>query len=514
MSYSSAESEPTQPITEPSEQIDAEIPFGDNAILVDGQQVGYVDRDGNIRLSSGDRVIGHIANDREHAISVLRERYEQYVQETLDWCEESTTAENRLWRIRDCDRRMEEIGDQYVLGTFDEIRTMLTDLKAKLLQEQQERIASRDQLIADASKLSERTDWKDAGIAFDELNTAFKTIGTVGDRDKDNAQWDAFKNHERAFRARRQEHFDKQQQEFAARAQAKEQLCEEAESLQESNDFKAAGQQFRSIMDRWKEVGFAGREHDEALWQRFQSARNTFGDRRKVWFEENAAKKEVLASQAEELAAMDDAAAAQQRMKPLMQQWRDTGSAGKSADDALWTRFRGAQETVYQRSRSVFDARQQEREANYEAKQALIQEVESLIGQDSRTATSRCKEIQQEWKKIGPVPRERSDKQWNQFRAACDSIFRIASAEGRRRIDDARDRAEANIRKLSDEIGEHERKIAHWEGVIENLRDGANADEIRESMQEKIATAKERIEIKLGWIEEQHARMTELAQRR
>lgn len=514
MPYSSAESEPTHPIAQPSDDLEADTPRPNDPILVGGQQVGYVDRAGNIRLSNGNRVIGHTANDREHAISVLRDRYNQYVQETREWCEESATAENRMWRIQDCDRRVKEIGDQYVLGTFDEIRTLLADLKATLIQEQEARIKHRDELIAEAAKLAKRTDWKDAGIAYDDLNTAFKAIGTVGDREKDNSQWDAFKNHERAFRVRRQEHFDKQQQEFMARAQAKEQLCEEAESLRDSNDFKAAGQQFRSIMDRWKEIGFAGREHDEALWQRFQAARNTFGDRRKAWFEENAAKKEVLATQAEELAAMEDAAAAQQRMKPLMQKWRDTGSAGKSADDALWSRFRGAQESVYQRSRAIFDARQQEREANYEAKLALIQEVESLVGQDSRTATSRCKEIQQEWKKIGPVPRERSDKQWNQFRAACDSIFRIASAEGKRRIEDARDRAEANIRKLSDEIGEHEGKIAHWEGVIDNLRDGANADKIRESMQEKIATAKERIEIKLGWIEEQHARMTELAQRK
>lgn len=487
----------------------------EDLIVFDDQPVGYVDRDGNIRLTAGgdDRVVGHIANDRDFAIGTLRDRYLQFVEQTREWCAETRAAENRLWRIADCDHRTQEIRQLFVLGDFSEIRTLLSDLKSDLLQEQQVRIAQRKTMISDAKNLTSRTDWKEAGTAFDELNDAFKTVGTVGDRGIDTKQWDEFKEYERKFRTRRKTHFDQLEQEFAERARAKEAICEEAESLQESPDFKESGQRLRELMDQWKEIGFAGRERDEHLWQRFQAARGVFNERRKGWFAENAEKKEALASKAEALARLEDAAAAQQQMRPLMQQWREIGSAGRNSDDTLWSRFRGAQEDVYQRSRAVFDARHQERQQNFEAKQGLVLEVEGLIGTDSRTATQRCKEIQQEWKKIGPVPRDQSEQQWQRFRAACDSVFRIANAEGKRRIEDARDRAEDNIRKLSAEIDEHERKIAHWEGVIANLRDGDGADEIREAMEGKIATAKERIEIKLRWIEEQHARMTEMSGR-
>lgn len=488
-----------------------------NAIVFDGRYVGYVDRDGNIRLIFGDglegRVVGHIANDRDHAIGVLRERYLQYLDQTREWCEETHAAENRLWRIADCERRIQEIGQQYVLGSFDEAQELLTALKSELLQERKERIAQRKVMITEAKQLKARTDWKDAGKAFEELNEAFKAVGSVGDREEDTLQWDEFKEHEREFRKRRKAHFDELEREFVARAQAKKAICKQAESLQDSPDFRETGARLRELMDEWKEIGFAGREHDEALWQRFQAARSVFSERRNIWYAENAEQKEKLAAEAETLAQLEDAATAQQQMKPLMQQWREIGSAGKRADDALWTRFRGAQEDVYQRSRAIFDARHRERQANYEAKQALVAEAESLVSQDSRVATNRCKELQQEWKQIGPVPRDQNEQQWQRFRAACDSVFRIANAEGKRRIGDARDRAEEQIRKLSAEIDEHERKIAHWESVIANLRDGANADEIRESMETKIATAKERIEVKLGWIEEHHARMTELSQK-
>lgn len=484
-----------------------------DAIVFDDVRVGYIDREGNIRLSADDRAIGHIANDRDYAVGVLRDRYLQYVEQTREWCEETRAAENRLWRIADCDRRVAEIDQQFVLGTFEDIRSLLADLKSELLTEQQERIAQRRKMIADAKQLKSRTDWKEAGVAFDELDAAFKAVGTVGDREQDTVQWDQFKEHEREFRTRRKEHFDQMERDFVEKAEAKGRICDEAESLKDSIDFKAVGQRFRELMDEWKAIGFAGREHDEALWQRFQGARSEFNERRKGWFASNVEKKEALASQAEALAALEDVAAAHQQMKPLMQRWRQIGSAGRDADDALWTRFRGAQEDVYQRSRAIFEERAQERQRNYEAKQALVSEAESLIGQDSRVATSRCKEIQQEWKKIGPVPRDLNDQQWQQFRAACDSIFRIASAQGKRRIEDARDHAEDQIRRLSAEIDEHERRMEHWQGVIANLRDGDDAEEIREAMESKIATAKERIETKLGWIEEQHARMTDLSRK-
>lgn len=497
----------------PTESQIIETASNTDAIVFDSQQIGYVDRDGNIRLSADDRVIGHIANDREYAIGVLRNRYLEYVQQTKEWCEETRAAENRLWRINDCNHRLQEIHQQFVLGSFDEIRSLVSDLKADLLTEQTARIDQRKKLIAEAKQMKSRTDWKDASAAFDALDEAFKAVGTVGDRHQDTLQWDQFKEHEREFRTRRKVHFDQLEQEFTERAEAKKRLCEEAESIRESSDFKANGQRFRELMDEWKTIGFAGREHDEELWQRFQSARSQFNERRKVWFTDNAEKKEALTLQAEELIKLEDAAAAHQQMKPLMDRWRTIGSAGRDTDNALWARFRGAQDNVYQRSRAIFEARHQERQRNYEAKQALVAEVEGLVGQDSHIATNRCKEIQQEWKKIGPVPRDLNERQWQQFRAACDSIFRIASAQGKRRVENARDHAEDQIRKLSAEIDEHERKIAHWEDVIANLRDGEGAEEIRTSMNEKIATARERIELKLRWIEEQYARMTNMARK-
>ncbi|MCO5219686.1 MAG: DUF349 domain-containing protein [Thermomicrobiales bacterium] len=484
-------------------------------IVFDDRIVGYVNRDGAIHMVDGerDREIGHVANDRDFAIGVLRDRYLAELDATRTWCAEVRGDEQRLRRFSDADRRLSDVDALYVLGDLELIRSELRQLGEDLRISQKARIAERDTLIAQVKQISDRTDWKTAAQELDALAAQFKAFGTVGDREIDTKQWDAFKEHERAFRTRRRQHFAEMEAEFANRAAAKEQLCEEAEQLAGDPDVRAAGLRMRQLMDHWKEVGFAGRERDDALWARFNAARDVFNTHRTEWYTANAVTKQDLAEQAEALMQQEDVADAQIKMKPLMQQWKATGSAGKEADDALWGRFRAAQDDVYTRSRVVFDARQAERDANYAARQALISEAESLLGQDSRTATARCKELQAEWKKIGPVSRERGEAQWKEFRAICDRIFGRAQQENKRRAQDARGHAEDQIRKLSAEIDEHERKIAHWEEVIAGLRDGPQADEIRTSMEEKIATARQRIELKLTWIEEQHRRMTDLGSR-
>lgn len=484
-------------------------------IVFDDRIVGYVNRDGAIHMVDGerDREIGHIANDRAFAIGVLRDRYLAELDATRTWCTEVRADEQQLRRFHDVDRKLADVDALYVLGDLDFIRNELRRLGEDLRVSQEAHIAERDALIAQVKRIADRTDWKAASQELDALAAQFRAFGTVGDREIDTKQWDAFKEHERAFRANRRQHFAEMEAEFANRAAAKEQLCEEAEQLVDDPDVRATGIRMRQLMDHWKETGFAGRERDDALWARFNAARDAFNANRTEWYAANAVTKQELVEQAEALMQQEDVADAQIKMKPLMQRWKATGSAGKEADDALWARFRAAQDDVYTRSRVVFDARQAERDANYAARQALIREAESLLGQDSRTATARCKELQAEWKHIGPVPRERGDAQWTEFRAICDRIFGRAQQENKRRAQDARGHAEDQIRKLSAEIDEHEHKIAHWEGVIAGLRDGPQADEIRTSMEEKIATAKQRIELKLTWIEEQHRRMTDLGSR-
>ncbi len=163
----------------------------------------------------------------------------------------------------------------------------------------------------------------------------------------------------------------------AARAEAiaaKEALTVEAEQIAErASSWKASGDRLRVIVDEWKLIKGVDRKTDEALWKRFSAARDEFGRRRGAHFaaldtERVTAKttKEKLVERATELAASSDWKETAAAMKDLMAAWKAAPRTSKDIEDALWTRFRAAQDSFFERRSGTFaerDAEQRVREA-------------------------------------------------------------------------------------------------------------------------------------------------------
>ncbi|WP_189214506.1 DUF349 domain-containing protein, partial [Actinokineospora fastidiosa] len=157
----------------------------------------------------------------------------------------------------------------------------------------------------------------------------------------------------------------------AARGQAvarKQELVAEAEQIaEESTQWKAAGDRLRAILDEWKTIKGVDRKTDEQLWRRFAKARDTFSRRRGSHFADldrqrstAKARKQELVEEAEALSESDDWGPTAGRFKDLMLEWKAAGRAPKDADDALWQRFRAAQDRFFARRSAVFDERDAE----------------------------------------------------------------------------------------------------------------------------------------------------------
>src|SRR5262249_27687146 len=63
-------------------------------------------------------------------------------------------------------------------------------------------------------------------------------------------------------------------------------IISRAQAMQESNQWKATGDNFKALFDEWKQIGATGRESDDELWAQFQGAREVFNKRRAAYFEE------------------------------------------------------------------------------------------------------------------------------------------------------------------------------------------------------------------------------------
>ena len=149
---------------------------------------------------------------------------------------------------------------------------------------------------------------------------------------------------------------------------AKLALVERAEALADSNKWKSTGEVMDELMQEWKCAGSAGRDQDEALWQRFNEARRTFFAHRNEYFAElkkSRAKahdvKEALIAQAEALASSTDFEGTSVAMQALLEEWKQAGSAGRDIDDQLWERFHQARDPFFER-RKAYIAEQRHRQ--------------------------------------------------------------------------------------------------------------------------------------------------------
>ena len=196
-------------------------------------------------------------------------------------------------------------------------------------------------------------------------------------------------------------------------AKAKEALAVEAEGLAGSNQWKATGDRLRAIVEEWRAIKGVDRRTDDALWKRFAAARDEFSSQRGKHFADRDAERDVarvakerIAAEAEALAGSRDWGPTAARMRQLMTDWKASGRAPREAEDAMWTRFRGAQDAFFAARSAVLSERDSEQLANQRAKESLIAEAETLDPGDLDRAKEVLRDIQERYDAVGHVPRE------------------------------------------------------------------------------------------------------------
>lgn len=200
---------------------------------------------------------------------------------------------------------------------------------------------------------------------------------------------------------------------YAASVARKEELAAEAESLAGSTEWKATGDRLRAIVEEWKTIRIE-RKIDQALWQRLSSARSEFDKRRGSHFatltearKTAASAKESLIKKAEELSSSTDWQATANAFRDLMSQWKTTPRAARNVEDALWARFKAAQDIFFTARSGALTERDSEYAGNQAIKEALLVEAEKINPEDNlEAAQAAFRVIQEKWAAAGKVPRD------------------------------------------------------------------------------------------------------------
>jgi hypothetical protein len=269
------------------------------------------------------------------------------------------------------------------------------------------------------------------------LREQLPTVAAIGDLAALQARVDALLT---AAETKAGERSAARQQARADAIAAKEKLVAEAEQIAESaTSWKASGDRLRAIVEEWKLIKGIDRKTDDALWKRFSAARDAFGRRRGQHFakldaERDTVKqaKEKLIARAEELSGSSDWKQTADAMRELMTEWKAAGRAARDVEDALWARFRAAQDAFFARRSEVFAERDAEQVENQKKKEAIIAEAEAIDLSDPKAAQSAIRELQSRFDEIGHVPRDAMRRIDDRMRAAEQRVRDAIDAEWRR----------------------------------------------------------------------------------
>lgn len=162
--------------------------------------------------------------------------------------------------------------DKKVNKFYDTIRADLADKKSQ-----------KEALIEEAKKALEISNIKEATTKFDDLMTSWKSIGFAG-KDCDQELWEQFSEVRKEFSKKRNEYFENLRKEFVERAAKKEELIKRVKKFVADCDFSEGElKQISAFKNEWKEIGFAGKEVDDELWEKFNAAIKQYFDEKKFY---------------------------------------------------------------------------------------------------------------------------------------------------------------------------------------------------------------------------------------
>jgi hypothetical protein len=432
--HSDVPTAPAAPVTPPLDPVEAAA----------ASAFGRVDEDGTVYVSeaAGERVVGQYPGaSADEALGL-------YVRRFLDLKAKVVLFEARLTAtdlaVKEIDQTLakltEELAEPAAVGDLDGVRSRLDDLRS---------VAAERRAVAEAERAAAR-----AAV-------------------------------------------------LAARTEIVEQAEQIAATDPERIQWRPAGEQLRILLDQWKEAQRNGprldRASEESLWKRFSHARTTFDRERRHFFAElesrNAgakAAKEDLVREAETLATSTDWGITAGLYRDLMARWKAAGRANRSDDDALWARFRGAQDAFFAARDAAAAATDNEFRTNLDAKEALLVEAERLVPvTDVAAAKGALRTLQDRWESAGKVPRSDVQRIEARFRAIEAAVRDADQAVWQRSNPETRARAEGAAAQLESAIAGLEADLAAAElkGDARKVADARAALEARRAWLEQVQRA-------------------------
>lgn len=292
---------------------------------------------------------------------------------------------------------------------------------------------------------------------FRELKTRWHNAGRIPSKNTENV----FKNyffHLDNFYTYLDMNKELQTLDYAHNLEVRQSIIKRAEELIGEQNVQKALNELQYLHRLWKEEAVPVQEDlREPTWQKFKELTNKIHDRKgelnekiKQEQKDNLEKKNQIIARIKEISEQattkshGDWQKAISEINSLRENFITIGRVPKDKNSATWEAFKEVTRQFNHIKNDFYKNLKSEQQLNLEKKLALLeiakQHTEST---DWNASVQVIKKIQNDWKKIGHVPRKNSDKIWKEFKDTCNQFF----DRYKKRHEQANQKMEQNLEK-------------------------------------------------------------------
>lgn len=311
-------------------------------------------------------------------------------------------AFRRLQELHDKWREIGPVAKEYRETIWNEFKDLSAEINKRYqayfeerkLREQENEAAKTklcEEIEAiDIDSLKTSAEWNEATQLVLKAQEEWKKLGYAS-RKVNNAIFARFRQRCDEFFTAKAAHFQELKNELKNNLAEKIKICEIAEQLAESDQWKSTTDKFAKLLEQWKEVGTVAKRQSDQVWQRFTAARQTFFDRKKKALSsvrreesENLSAKQQILSRLKEILGSDVVAETKKAIVDEIQQlrssWQQTGHVPFKAKEKLAEDYRETMRSLYDK----FDINRQKAR-----REAFVENIEAAAGDAGKLSRER-----------------------------------------------------------------------------------------------------------------------------
>jgi len=273
---------------------------------------------------------------------------------------------------------------------------------------------------------------------FKTLKEQWHNTGQVPITERNNV-WETYRHHVGKFYDFLHLNRDLRDLDYKHNYEEKLKLIERAENLVNIDDIIKASRDLNDLHRLWKnELGPVAREHSDDLWSRFQAASHKIHSKRQDFQKEisnvqhvNFEKKQNVIFKMKELTTSIPKSHSdwQNKIKDfekLKIEFQNIKNLHRNKNKKCWNDFRIVTKAFNTAKNDFYKTQKKELKQSIDKKKTLIQEMKEIIEKNTISENSkRVKIIQEEWKKVGYLPRKISNSLWEEFKPIVNRYYDI-----------------------------------------------------------------------------------------